>query len=211
MSRKRKSGKLPLISATATTAGAGDRLEERFSKVEASLETCITGWNERDRRMEESDRAMRSYFTDELGKLREAIINELHIRAVQRVLPELLRIFNDLDDLLMRSEEAAKDESPARLWRVLGAYHRSFYNGLHRLGLEQINVVEKETIFDPHLHECVDTIEDEQFTGAEELPPGTIVKVRRKGYLFQKELFQVPQVIIKGGEKDGEVSQNHRD
>src|SRR5262249_42767967 len=153
--------------------------------------------------MEETNRAMRAYFTDELGRLREAITNELRVSAAQRLLQEALPILNDMDDLLDRSEDVSQDENTARAWRALEAYRRRFYNGLRRLGLEEIRVVENETVFDPYIHECMHSIEPDSLPGGEEPPPGTIVKVRRRGYLFQKELFQAPKVIIQGGEKDG--------
>ncbi len=170
-------------------------LIESMSKMETLLRESVAGWNERDRRKLDDDLAMRAYFTEELGRLREAIYGELRIRAVRQFLQEVISILNDLDELLERSAEAALNETTVRIWNALEAYRRRFYNCLRRLGLEEIKIAEKETIFDPHVHECVDTVD-----GAEkEIPPGMIVKVRRRGYLFQKELFQAPQVIITGG------------
>jgi molecular chaperone GrpE (heat shock protein) len=163
----------------------------------------------RDARMEEADRATRSYFTGTLDKLREAITNELHVRAAQRLLVDVLPILNDLDDLLTRSEEAAQDERTARLWNALAAYRRRFYHGLRRLGLEEIRVVERETMFDPDLHECVEPREGEEFPDTEMVPHGAILKVCRKGYRFREELFHAPQVIIKQGEDH--VSQGNWD
>lgn len=188
-------------SAAVTGVMAGDgRLGERVARIESLLEQFVAEGRERDRRMEETNRAMRAYFTDELGRLREAVTQELRVRASQRLLQEVLPVLNDMDDLLARSEEAAQDEQTARLWRALEAYRRRFYNGLRRLGLEEIKVAAGETPFDPYVHECVSTVEAVPAEGDQMPPAGTIVGVRRRGYLFQNELFQAPQVVIRGGE-----------
>jgi molecular chaperone GrpE (heat shock protein) len=193
---------LELSRTAAPSIGSGDgRLGERLARIESLLDQFVVEGRERDRRFEESNRAMRAYFTDELGRLREAITQELRVRASQKLLQEVLPILNDMDDLLARGNEAAQDEQTARLWRALEAYRRRFYNGLRRLGLEEITVVEGETLFDPYIHECVSAVAEEPVETGEEMHPGAlIIGVRRRGYLFQNELFQPPQVIIRGGE-----------
>ena len=190
-------------SLEAAKLSGEDPTLERLSRLETRLEELIATGSARGRRMEETNRTMRAYFTDDIGRLREAVTNELRTRAALRLLQDTVPILNDLDDLLERSEEAAHDETTARLWRALEAFRRRFYNGLRRLGLEEIHVVENETLFDPYIHECIDSREAVSGTQAEEIPPDTIVKVKRRGYLFQNELFEAPQVIIQGGETNG--------
>jgi molecular chaperone GrpE (heat shock protein) len=188
------------VAPTAAKLSGEDPALERLSQLETLLEEFIATGSARDRRMEENNRTMRAYFTDELGRLREAITDELRDRAALRLLQDVVPILNDLDDLLERSKEAAQDETTARLWRALEAFRRRFYNGLLRLGLEEVHVVENETMFDPYIHECVDARDDAFESDAEEISPDTIVKVKRRGYMFQNELFQAPQVIIQGGQ-----------
>lgn len=191
-----------LLDVGSAGGSAGDpRLAERVARIESLFEQSIAEARERERRLEETNRSMRAYFTDELGRLREAVTQELRVRASQKLLQEVLPVLNDMDDLLARADEAAQDEQTARLWRALEAYRRRFYNGLRRLGLEEIKVVEGETLFDPYVHECVSMVEGSpDDADGRGVPPGIIVGVRRRGYLFKDELFQAPQVLIRGGE-----------
>lgn len=188
-------------TSNSDTTLTEDAISGRIDKLEALLEKLVSEGGDRNRRMEESNRAMRAYFTDEIGRLRDSIIGELRLRAAQQLLQEMVPVLNDLDDLLARSEEALQNETTARLWRALQAFRRRLFNGMRRLGLEELEVLENQTVFDPYLHECVNSI-DELPPGDDAPPPGTVVRVKRKGYLFQSQLFQAPQVIIQGGEKN---------
>ena len=179
----------------------GSSLTKRLSDLEAAVNARARESAEAAQRMAESDRAMRGYFTDEMGRLREAITSELYVQAVLRLLSDLLPILNDLDSLLERPEftlcpEAMSDDT-ARLQKALLAYRRRFYNGLRRLGVEEMAVAVGETLFDPHLHEGVEPDEGDQLGDTGALPEGTIIRVLRKGYLFRNELFQAPQVVVK--------------
>ena len=199
---------------TSSEAESEEGLLKRVGNIEALFELWVEEWGKRDNRMERADLAMRSYFTDELGRLREAITDELYVRATQRLLMDILPILNGLDNLLIRPEftcpeVTTQNEQTTHLWNTLGAYRRSFYNCLRRLGLEEISIVEGETMFNPDIHECVEPGEGEELPDTETLLDGAILKVRRRGYHFRGELFQAPQVIIKGGEDD--VSQSNWD
>jgi len=179
----------------------GTSVSRSVTQFETLLTSAMAEWKGLEQRREEADRALRGYFTDELGKLRGAILDELSLRAALRLLTELLPVLNDFDLLLQADGPASfqgdENGEAARLREALLTYRRRLYTGLRRLGLGEMPIVEGETAFDPFLHEAAPPDPDEEFPGAEAVAEGTILKVRRRGYLFRNDVLQTARVVVK--------------
>jgi len=175
--------------------GVGQRMG--MTELHERIERLSAEAGEREQRRDAADQAMRGFFVQELEKLRSAIQVELRIRAVHQVLRDILPVLNDLDEEV-KALGGAAGASDEEVLRPLQNTRRRIYAALRKFGLEQLPVVEKETDFDPELHECVGTTASGE--GAGEIPAGRIVAVKRNGYFFRGDLFQTPLVIIKGEE-----------
>jgi molecular chaperone GrpE (heat shock protein) len=180
------------FSALRDIFGAA-HIQKGVPDIRAQLAQWFEESEERDRKRESADLALRGFFTQELEKLRSAIQVELRIRAAQQILRDLLPVLNDLDEEI-HTVECLPPEETARLLRPLQSTRRRIYAALRKLGLEQIPVTEGETEYNPELHECAGTVEVETSAGT----TGRIVSLKRQGYFFRGELYQASLVVIAG-------------
>jgi molecular chaperone GrpE len=108
---------------------------------------------------------------------------ELHQRANERLLNEILPILDDLE----RALEAASEHEEAKLEDGVKLVHQSLSALLERHGLTQIDT---EGPFDPHVHEALLTQPGE---GADE---GSVLQVLQKGYKLGERVLRPARVIV---------------
>ena len=66
------------------------------------------------------------------------------------------------------------------------------------LGLQEIPVEAGVTRFDPKLHEAADSRAAPVPGPQDNIPPGTILAVKRPGYMVRDRVFRPPLVLVKG-------------
>jgi molecular chaperone GrpE len=110
--------------------------------------------------------------------------SELHARASERLLKELLPILDDLERALVSAElhEEAKLEEGVRL------VHRALADALRREGLEEIGT---DGPFDPHVHEAL-------LSQPSEAEEGTVIDVVQKGYTLGDRVLRPARVVVAG-------------
>jgi molecular chaperone GrpE len=110
--------------------------------------------------------------------------SQLHARASERLLKELLPIQDDLERALVAAEhhEEAKLEEGVRL------VHRALGEALRREGLEEIGT---DGPFDPHVHEAL-------LSQPSEAAEGTVIDVVQKGYRLGERVLRPARVVVAG-------------
>jgi molecular chaperone GrpE len=108
---------------------------------------------------------------------------ELHARAGERLVRELLPVLDDLE----RALEAAEEHEEAKLEDGVRLVHRSLADVLRREGVEEIAA---DGPFDPHVHEA---LLQQPAEGAE---PGSVLQVLQKGYTLGGRVVRPARVIV---------------
>lgn len=111
---------------------------------------------------------------------------ELTRFAVQNVIAEFLGPLDHMDSALGFTEQASDE---VRNWAVgFKMILQQFKDVLDNHGVEKIAAEGK--LFDPHLHEAVETVEDPSVT------EGTIVKELTRGYKMGSRTIRPTRVIV---------------
>ena len=108
---------------------------------------------------------------------------DLHARAGERVVRELLPILDDLE----RALNAADQHEEAQLEEGVRLVHRSLASLLARNGVEEIATDGK---FDPHVHEAL------LAQPAEDREQGDVLDVIQKGYKLGDRVVRPARVIV---------------
>ena len=107
---------------------------------------------------------------------------ELHARASERLVKELLPVLDGLELALV----AAEEHEEAQLEDGVRLVHRALADALRREGLEEIEVDGK---FDPHVHEAL-------FAQPSEQEEGTVLDVAQKGYRLGDRVLRPARVVV---------------
>jgi molecular chaperone GrpE len=110
--------------------------------------------------------------------------SELHARASERLLKELLPILDDLERALV----AAEQHEEATLEEGVRLVHRALADALRREGLEEI---ETDGQFDPHVHEAL-------LSQPSEADEGSVIDVVQKGYRLGDRVLRPARVVVAG-------------
>jgi molecular chaperone GrpE (heat shock protein) len=100
---------------------------------------------------------------------------------------------NNYDDLLrdLNIEKEIQDNSWIKAIVILRS---GFESILKDWGLEEIKISEGIDIFNPELHQAVESMEELDNTN---VPEETIIKVYKRGWKLQNFIIQYPQVVVK--------------
>jgi molecular chaperone GrpE len=179
------------------TGRTRDSLEEQLSELEnrtAELETLNRELQDHKEKLE--DRLLR--MAAEFDNYKKRTTREFQ-QVVETANKDLILQLVDVLDNFQRALDSAKSA------KDFDAFHRGvelIYNHLHeiltRQGLEPIEAVGQP--FDPHLHEAVMQVDDDQH------PPETIVDQMQPGYLLRDKLLRAPRVIVSRGPGEKEKS-----
>lgn len=111
-------------------------------------------------------------------------------REIQPLLEELLLV---LDFLEMALSSAAESEDARNLALGVEMTRTKLVQALEAAGVESIPT---EGLFDPRIHEAVQTRRDEN------AEPGTVVETVRKGYRWHGHVLRPARVVVAAGDDD---------
>ncbi len=111
---------------------------------------------------------------------------ELHARASERLLRDLLPVFDDLERALQAFETADVDS----IGDGVALVHRALWTLLEREGVIEIDP--KGELFDPHRHEAL-------LSQPADEAEGTIIDVIQKGFLLGDRVLRPARVVVAGG------------
>ena len=111
---------------------------------------------------------------------------ELRERAAERLLRDLLPVFDDLERALAAFESAEKEAIADGVALV----HRALWTLLEREGVAEVDPVGEA--FDPHAHEAL-------LSQPSDAPEGTVIEVVQKGFTLGDRVLRPARVVISGG------------
>lgn len=155
------------IKADASDEKINDKNEKLFQLLEEDIEQLKEKCNK---------------LNNELNIKQQEL--EYMIKKEKKASKNILNILDQIDAINRYAVEA-KDSN---LKNILGITYKKVSNDLNALGIEEIKC--KGKVLDPHLHKCVQAIEN--LTKERE----EIVEVIQKGYLINGELLRYASVII---------------
>jgi molecular chaperone GrpE len=110
---------------------------------------------------------------------------ELHARAAERLVRELVPVLDDLE----RALEFAAAHEEAQLEDGVRLVHRSLADALAKEGLAEIQT---DGTFDPHTQEAL-------LSQPSEAEEGTVIQVLQKGYTLGDRVLRPARVVISAG------------
>jgi molecular chaperone GrpE len=111
---------------------------------------------------------------------------ELRQRAAERLLSDLLPVFDDLERALTAFETADTEAIADGVALV----HRALWTLLEREGVAELDPTGE--LFDPHRHEAL-------LSQPADAPEGTILEVIQKGFLLGDRVLRPARVVVAGG------------
>ena len=111
---------------------------------------------------------------------------ELRERAAERLLRDLLPVFDDLERALAAFETAEKEAIADGVALV----HRALWTLLEREGVAEVDPVGEA--FDPHAHEAL-------LSQPADAPEGVVLEVVQKGFTLGDRVLRPARVVISGG------------
>jgi len=179
---------------TAPAEAPGEEKPARQEQRARELETFNEELQNEKEQLE--DRLLR--LAAEFDNYRKRTIREFQ-QVVDNANRDLILQLIDVLDNFQRALDSAKSA------KDFDAFHKGvelIYAHLHeiltRQGLEPIEAVGQP--FDPHLHEAVMQIDDDQH------PPETVVDQMQPGYLLRDKLLRAPRVVVSRGPGEKERS-----
>jgi molecular chaperone GrpE (heat shock protein) len=158
--------------------------------VKAVRETVESASRESHEAMEKAEQHFAGAIRELEGRLRDEMQWQIYRNALQAVLPAL----DDLDLILLHPTPV--DEAPGiGLAEAVVLVRQKLVSGLRKLGVEEI-VVERGDMFDPSTHHAAES-DLPAMVDVEDVPPGTVLFVRRAGFRLNDRVFRRPQVIVR--------------
>lgn len=111
---------------------------------------------------------------------------ELQVRAAERLLRDLLPVFDDLERALQAFETAEKEAIADGVALV----HRALWMLLEREGVAELDPQGEP--FDPHRHEAL-------LSQPADAPDGTVIEVIQKGFMLGDRVLRPARVVVAGG------------
>jgi len=111
---------------------------------------------------------------------------ELRERAAERLLRDLLPVFDDLERALEAFETAENDA----IANGVALVHRALWTLLEREGVAELDPTGE--MFDPHRHEAL-------LSQPADAPDGTVLQVLQKGFLLGDRVLRPARVVVAGG------------
>lgn len=164
----------------------------------AEYEELKTLARERDDYLRRLQRAVADFqnLQKRTGKLRAAVRPEITRAVVERILPVA-------DSLALALDAAECADVGPDILEGLRLVEKEFYEALAGLDVRPINAAGDR--FDPHYHEAA--MQEE----ADDLPPGTVVRELKKGFLMGGVVIRASQVTVTPEKKQPDAGQRAPD
>ena len=146
-------------------------LREEIKKLQAELE-----------KQKDLDMRVRAEY-DNFRKRTSREMREIAARAKAEAIAEILPIADNIDRAL-----SVQEGSEADIRKGVEMIHTQIENAFQKLGIEAIN--EENVEFDPHLHNAVMHVEDE------EAKANTVIQVLQKGYKVGSRVLRYAMVKV---------------
>ena len=157
---------------------------EDAAVVEEELDPTVRAERERDEYLDQL-RHMAAEF-DNYKKRVAREHEELRVRAAERLLSDLLPVFDDLERALAAIETAEKEA----IVDGVALVHRALWTLLEREGVTELDP--KGDLFDPHRHEAL-------LSQPSDAAEGTVLEVIQKGFLLGDRVLRPARVVVAGG------------
>lgn len=126
--------------------------------------------------------------------------NEIHRRACENIVTELLPVADDLELGLKAATNHGADETFLEGYRMVS---EQLMSALGKFGLKPIEVKAKE--LDPNIHEAVANVP------SKEHPEGIIISEIRKGYILGDKLLRAARVAVSSGPPADKTEEREKD
>ncbi|MGA0122686.1 MAG: nucleotide exchange factor GrpE [Gaiellales bacterium] len=167
---------LPVADGGEAPAAPDDAIED--------LDPLARAERERDEHLDTLRRVAADFDNYKTRVAREH--EELRERAAERLLRDLLPVFDDLERALAAFETADKEAIADGVALV----HRALWTLLEREGVAELDPAGEA--FDPHRHEALLSQPSDQ-------PEGTVIEVIQKGFLLGERVLRPARVVVSGG------------
>ena len=173
----------PFEQALPADAG-GEAPAPDDAAVEEALDPLTRAERERDEHLDTLRRLAAEFDNYKKRIAREH--EELRERAAERLLRDLLPVFDDLERALAAFETADTEA----IAEGVGLVHRAHRTLLERAGVAELDP--QGDAFDPHRHEAL-------LSQPSEAAEGTVIEVIQKGFLLGERVLRPARVIVSGG------------
>ncbi|MSO47514.1 MAG: nucleotide exchange factor GrpE [Thermoleophilia bacterium] len=167
-----ESGEEPIVS------------EVEAEVLEEELDPLALAERERDDYLDQLRRLAAEFDNYKKRMAREH--EELRERAAERLLRDLLPVFDDLGRALTAFETAEHEAIADGVALV----HRALWTLLEREGVAELDPT--GDMFDPHRHEAL-------LSQPADAPEGTVLEVIQKGFLLGDRVLRPARVVVSGG------------
>jgi molecular chaperone GrpE len=157
---------------------------EEAPAVEEALDPLALAERQRDEHLDTARRIAVEFDNYKKRVAREH--EELRERAAERLLRDLLPVFDDLERALAAFEGHDKEAIADGVALV----HRALWTLLEREGVSELDPSGEP--FDPHRHEALLSQPSDQ-------PEGTVIDVLQKGFLLGDRVLRPARVVVSGG------------
>ena len=158
--------------------------ETEVELVEEELDPLALAERQRDDYLDQLRRLAAEFdnYKKRMGREHE----ELRERAAERLLRDLLPVFDDLGRALAAFETAETEAIADGVALV----HRALWTLLEREGVAELDPT--GDMFDPHRHEAL-------LSQPADAPEGTVLEVIQKGFLLGDRVLRPARVVVAGG------------
>ncbi len=163
---------------------AEDGGEAASDAAAEELDPVVRAERERDEHLDTLRRVAAEFDNYKKRVAREH--EELRGRAAERLLHDLLPVFDDLERALAAFETSDKEAIADGVALV----HRALWTLLEREGVAELDPAGEA--FDPHRHEALLSQPSDQ-------PEGTVIAVIQKGFLLGDRVLRPARVVVSGG------------
>jgi molecular chaperone GrpE len=158
--------------------------EAEVELVEEELDPLALAERQRDDYLDQLRRLAAEFDNYKKRMAREH--EELRERAAERLLRDLLPVFDDLGRALAAFETAETEAIADGVALV----HRALWTLLEREGVAELDPT--GDMFDPHRHEAL-------LSQPADAPEGTVLEVIQKGFLLGDRVLRPARVVVAGG------------
>ena len=162
-----------------------DSIVSEAEVVEEELDPLALAERQRDDYLDQLRRLAAEFDNYKKRMVREH--EELRERAAERLLRDLLPVFDDLGRALTAFETAETEAIADGVALV----HRALWTLLEREGVAELDPT--GDMFDPHRHEAL-------LSQPADAPEGTVLEVIQKGFLLGDRVLRPARVVVAGGE-----------
>jgi molecular chaperone GrpE len=160
-----------------------ESVEQQHEQTEPEVDELASVAKERDDYLDALQRLKAEF--DNYRKRVARDQHELHARASERLVRELVPVLDDLE----RALEAAAAHEEAKLEDGVRLVHRALADALAKEGLAEIPT---DGQFDPHTQEAL-------LSQPSEAEEGTVVQVLQKGYTLGDRVLRPARVVVSSG------------